>query len=482
MNEPTIKLICAELSDHLIGQKFGKIFALSRKKLAIDFRTSDGKYLFLSVEPNSPRIYLIQRKLKELEKNSRRQPPFVSFLRKKLSNSTLHAIEKIEDERIIKFLLTSVSEFGKAEQFTLVAQLTGRSSNLFLLDDNNIVLVSLSKTSDVGQQIGIGYSVPETRNAEKTKNQESFSSNGFDTLSEALDSFFLEQEEKERFKSQANSAKTNLSKQLKKQRKLKKKLSQDLSNHGEADRWKKLGDLLLANVSTAKRDGDLITLIDYFDESAPEIQIETDENLSITEAAENFFKRYTKARNAKAAISNRLLDLDKAIEKLETKLASLLTAIEENNEEFVKQYSTKQTQKPQRKNKKKPEDSFKGAKHFVSTQGDDILVGKRSKDNDFLTFRIAKSLDYWLHAADYPGSHVIVRNPNRKEISQQTLLEAAQLAAFYSKAKKELKVAVNYTQKKYVNKPKGAQAGLVSLSNFRTILVQPKFLKAENGE
>jgi predicted ribosome quality control (RQC) complex YloA/Tae2 family protein len=80
-----------------------------------------------------------------------------------------------------------------------------------------------------------------------------------------------------------------------------------------------------------------------------------------------------------------------------------------------------------------------------------------------------------MHAADYPGSHVVIRNPNRKEVPQRTLLEAAQLAAFYSQGKKQTKAAVNYTEKKFVNKPKRAAPGLVRLASFKTILVEPVF-------
>jgi predicted ribosome quality control (RQC) complex YloA/Tae2 family protein len=87
-----------------------------------------------------------------------------------------------------------------------------------------------------------------------------------------------------------------------------------------------------------------------------------------------------------------------------------------------------------------------------------------------------------MHAADYPGSHVVVRNPNRQEIPPKTLIEAAQIAAFYSHAREQPKVAVHYTPKKFVNKPKGAVAGLVSLSSFKTILVEPKIeVKIDNG-
>ena len=85
-----------------------------------------------------------------------------------------------------------------------------------------------------------------------------------------------------------------------------------------------------------------------------------------------------------------------------------------------------------------------------------------------------------MHAADYPGSHVVIRNPNRREIPHSTLLEAAQLAAFYSQGKTQPKAAVHYTQKKFVNKPKGAAPGLVSLASFKTILVEPKVPKNMN--
>ncbi len=85
-----------------------------------------------------------------------------------------------------------------------------------------------------------------------------------------------------------------------------------------------------------------------------------------------------------------------------------------------------------------------------------------------------------MHAADYPGSHVVVRNPNKKEIPQRTLLEAAELAAFYSSGKKQTKAAVNYTLKKHINKPRRSAPGLVSLSSFKTILVEPRIrLKSE---
>jgi len=115
-----------------------------------------------------------------------------------------------------------------------------------------------------------------------------------------------------------------------------------------------------------------------------------------------------------------------------------------------------------------------GVRHYVSTDGYEILVGRAARDNDNLTFRIARPNDLWLHAADYPGSHVIVRNPTRKEIPQRTMIEAAQLAGKFSQAGDDTKVVVHYTPRKFLSKPKGAAPGLVRMSTFKSITIEPK--------
>jgi predicted ribosome quality control (RQC) complex YloA/Tae2 family protein len=101
-------------------------------------------------------------------------------------------------------------------------------------------------------------------------------------------------------------------------------------------------------------------------------------------------------------------------------------------------------------------------------------VGRAARDNDHLTFRLARPSDLWLHAGDYPGSHVVVRNPTRKEIPHRTVIEAAQLAGHFSQASEDAKVVVHYTERKFLSKPKGSAPGLVRMSTFRSIAVEPK--------
>lgn len=469
MNEITLKTIIDEISPILKGQKFGKIFSLSKQDFAIDFRLNDGKYLFISLEYSTPRIYLIRRKLKDLEKQSINPHPFILLLRKYLSNAILQTISKDENERIIRFNLLANDEIEGLKNYTLVVQLTGRSSNLFLLDKNNFIIDSLRENQGDGQTIATQFS-PPIREKRQQNDEESFPKGDFSTLSEALDAHFQQVEQEKLFQSQVKSAEAKLRQEISKREKLKKKLLQDLENHGDAEKWKHLGDLLLANLANAVRIDNTVLVSDYFDDNVPTIEIEIDENLSLTEAAEKFFKRYTKARNANLEIKKRLEILDQELTQFEIKKTELKQAILEKD---LSEFITEKTDSKTKKNKEKQDDLYKGIRRYLSSDGWEILVGKNSKDNDYLTFRIAKSLDFWLHAADYAGSHVVIRNPNRAiEIPSKTLLEAAQLAAFFSQAKEHPKTAVNYTQKKFVNKPKGAVAGLVSLSSFKTVLVE----------
>jgi len=113
-------------------------------------------------------------------------------------------------------------------------------------------------------------------------------------------------------------------------------------------------------------------------------------------------------------------------------------------------------------------------RRYVSSDGYEILVGRTSRDNDHLTFKVARPNDLWLHAADYGGSHVVVRNSTRKDVPHRTIIEAAQLAAQFSQARKDPKVDVHYTQRKFVSKPRGSAPGLVRMTRFKNITVAPK--------
>ncbi len=474
----TLSQLLPELERAVVGRRFGKVLRLSRFEFVFDLRFDDARYLFVSIEPASPRIYLIRRRFRDLEKLGGNPSPFILTLKRNLANAEIVAVRLVDGERVIFLDLAAIDEMGADAAYTLVIQLTGRSANLSLLDADGGILESERESEGDGQTSGEIYAPPK-RLASQTptsrpnvERQPDELPAGFD-LSERLDKFYVDRENERRFRSLAGAARSKLARELAKSKKLESNLKRDLEGHGEAELWKKHGDLLLANISTAERGEGVVHVVDYFDESVPLVEIPVDNNDSLTEAAEKYFRKYTKSRNAASEIAKRHSAVRKEIDRLEAEQKALEAAIEARDEDLLTRIVDPKRKLPTEISRGKPSEASSVARSFISSDGFEILVGKKAKDNDFLTFRIAKSLDTWMHAADYPGSHVVIRNPNRREIPPQTLHEAAQLAAFYSRGNKQPKAAVHYTQKKFVNKPKGAAPGLVSLASFKTLLVEP---------
>jgi predicted ribosome quality control (RQC) complex YloA/Tae2 family protein len=475
VNKQTIKLVTGELAEVLTGRRVGKLFQLSRNEIVIDFRLSDSRYLYINFSPADPRIYLITRRLKDLERSSQNPDAFSQTFRGRTSGGVVSAVRADETERIVEMEIRAEGDLGAFENRRILVQLTGRSANLFITDEHGTILERARRTDGTGQQVGDTFKPPERKAAPKfTENKSDVAvSKNSNQPSDTLDRFYTDLAEENKFKELTRSALKKTDDEISRRRKLIEKLSSDLEGHGDAEKWKRIGDLLLANTSTARREADKVYITDYFDESLREIAIDADRDQPITELADNHYRRYTKARNAEREITNRIQTISSELQTFERKKAIIEKAVVEKDvdalEIFAGRRKTDKTKKPGRKT----DSSASSTRSFLSSDGFEILVGKKAKDNDILTFKMARSLDTWMHAADYPGSHVVVRNPNRKEIPSRTLLEAAQLAAFYSQGKSQVKAAVHYTQKKFVNKPKGAAPGLVSLASFKTLLVRP---------
>lgn len=489
MNDQLISEIVEELESALVGRMWGKVFQLSAASLAVDFRLGGDRYLLIAAEPAQPRLHLITRRSRELERSALSHAPFALVLRKALGGATLASIKKDEGDRIVRLEFEVRDAVGDAHAAHLVAQLTGRTSNVFLLDEHGRIVDALRPARGDGQQIGDVYAPPDrpadaTRDAPKRREAGGvIGRENFATLSEALDRHHSELEGARRFDSRASSASSKLRRESDKLRKLRDNLARDLASHGDPEEHKRVGDLLLANLSTAERDGRTVRLTDYYADDAPVIEIEVDENATLQEEASRFFTRYSKAKRAAQEINVRLAEVETEMGALEVKRAALEEIIASGDEAALSEFTGEKTgekragreMKGRARVKSGRADAMAGVRRYRSSDGFEILVGRASRDNDQLTFRVARSYDLWLHAADYPGSHVVVRARKRdEEIPRRTIVEAAELAAHFSQARRDSKVAVNYTPRKFISKPKGASPGLVYLSSFKTILVEPR--------
>jgi len=473
MDDESIKEIVNEVAPLLAGRAPGKIFQFAGASLAIDFGLRDAGYLFFAVEPAAPRIYLIKRRVRDLEKQSRILTQFGQALKKELAQTRLVLIKKDSADRIVRFGFAGEDDFGSEKTRGLVAQLTGRSANLLLLNEHDQIIQTLRPAQLNGQRIGDVYgssnASPHNQPKEQSDLLKLIRSGEVSSPSEAADRYFTDLTAERENTSRIASARGEISKKISQQQKLLKQLERDLREHATPEQHKRIGDLLLANLSTAKRDGNRVTLIDYFADDASTIEVEVEEDLSLQEEAARRFARYSRSKRALTQIQSRIDMVQEQLRELESEQLALEKSIADGSIAVGER-----SVPPSAHGAKTTSQKVPGTRRYLSSEGFEILVGRTSNDNDHLTFKIAKPNDLWLHAADYGGSHVVIRRQTRKEVPHQTIIEAAQLAAYFSQAKKDPKVDVHYTERKFVSKPKGAKPGLVRLQRFKNVTVTPK--------
>lgn len=491
MDDQSIQEIVKEIAPLLIHRAPGKIFQLGATSLAIDFGLREPGYLFVSADPSAPRMYLIRRGVRDLEKQSTPLTPFALTLRKELAYTQLNSIEKATNDRIVRFDFAGRDELGNPKRRALVAQLTGRSANLLLLDSDNRIVQTARKTNSEGQRIGDSYRGPTGQSESAPAQRENkliaqIHTSEFSSPSQAADAYFTSLLEEKIFAARASAARAELRKKIAQQQKLLKQLEGDLRSHEDAEQQKRVGDLLLANLSTARREGNRVELIDYFADDGSTIQIELDQSVSLQEEANRRFGLYSRSKRAAAQINRRIAGVNDRLRELKLEKESLEKALSDtiavrssssaprtfDNSPALQRWD--RSSEPASASDKKKSSRIPGTRRYLSSDGFEILVGRTARDNDHLTFKVARPNDLWLHAADYGGSHVVVRNSTKKPIPHGSLIEAAQLAAYFSQAKKDPKVDVHYTERKFVAKIKGGKPGLVRLQRFKHITVEPK--------
>jgi predicted ribosome quality control (RQC) complex YloA/Tae2 family protein len=290
---------------------------------------------------------------------------------------------------------------------------------------------------------------------------------------EAADAYFALMEERRRFFALKRKLRSHILSRLRQRRDLLNHLARDLDKFSNGELSQRYGELLLANIRQAVKTGGGFQVTDFYDEAQPLIEIPSAGIATPQEAAEHYFKMARKARRGFEKVSDRLPQVENEIAQLEKHLAELDACVDAGAlNSLAAQLNMPAPEKKPPQHAKK-EEKIPGVRRYRSSDGYEIMVGRAGADNDHLTFRVAKSYDLWFHAADYPGSHVVLRNPQRKPVPPRAITEAAQLAAKFSQARTLPRAAVNYCERKYVTKMKGFAPGQVRLSSFKTVMVEP---------
>lgn len=295
-----------------------------------------------------------------------------------------------------------------------------------------------------------------------------------ESISHIIEDYYKTKDLKDRVHQRTSDLRKSISIKLDRLYHKQKKIEKELIDADNADEFKIKGELLTSYIYMIEKGMENIEVSNFYDENYSNIIISLNKNLTPSENAQKYFKKYNKLKTAKVELTSQINICNEEIEYLENIMLGIencdnLEELADIKDELIRLGYAKA---PYRYKVKKDNDVLTRPNEFISSDGFTILVGKNNKQNDFLTLRIADPEDIWMHTKNIPGSHVIIKCAG-KEVPDDTLYEAAMLAAFYSKGRMSSKVPVDYTMKKHVKKPSGSKPGMVIYETNNTIYVTP---------
>jgi len=479
MDFQILQKVVAELSSLIIGARVDRVYqgAGEALYLVLHRRRRNG-VLLISPDRSLPRLHLVSAK-----------PPAVNtlqgfplFLKSRMSGAMITDIGLLNQDRIVEI------SFSKAgAEYRLVLELIGSSANLILTDERQTILsvyypaafaehvrhplvpgfkyVAPAKRPHIAVPTGVMLNPPE---------RTSFTQDGdelpFNKAAEAFFERLIEQKHTAALHSHLFSV---LRQALLKTERRITALSEDLRSADRADEYKQAGELILANLRQLTTVAECADLAGY---DGRVITVRLDPQLSPVQNAERYFRKYKKAKAGREIITTRLQQSQEEVSYLKSILSDIEhvsdhDALVHIRNELIAQGYLVQREKGAIKRSSEP-----GIEPFrkILYRGWEVLVGKSASGNDYVTTKLARPDDLWLHAEGMPGSHVLVRNPGRTDIPQDVFMKAAALAAYYSRGRKAAKVPVTYARARFVKKPKGAKPGLVTLSERNTVIAVPE--------
>ena len=289
----------------------------------------------------------------------------------------------------------------------------------------------------------------------------------FPTLGELLDRMYYAKAERDRVKQQAGDLERWLQNEITKLKGKLKKLKKEQDQAEKRDLLQLNGELIMANLHRMTKGLKEIDAENYY--NGETVVIALDPRKTPIENSQKYYSRYQKAKTALVKTQEQIEKTEDDINYFETLMQQVQQAgisdIEEIREELAEQGFMKAQKSKKKKKPVKP-----SVEAYVSSTGVPFSVGKNNKQNDYVTFKVASKSDTWLHTKDIPGSHVVIHSNDPDET---TILEAATIAAYFSKARESSSVPVDYTEVRQVKKPSGAKPGFVIYFEQKTVFVTP---------
>ena len=558
--------VLEEIRTRCLGARVDKLHQPSRDTLILHLRCQQGREKLLFVaNPTAPRLHLTSAS----PENPAEPPMFCMLLRKHLLGAKLSDISQPEMERCAVFTFDCTDEMGFPVQKRLVAELMGRTCNLYLLAPDGRILdclrrIGLDESAKRAALPGLNYVEPEkiTKENPLQLNQEDYvnllNAPGADVLSDRLmdclgglsplvcreaalfaagdtdarvgsldipktaeklalffaehlrhpapyycaqadgtpkqfafcpireygecrqaesfasllDSYYTLRDRKDLIRQKSQGVRktvTNLCQRLRRKLAVQQK---ELEATYDRERLRQLGDILTANLNRITKGQPGIECQDFYDEDMKTVTIPLSPILSPQQNAAKFYKDYTRMKNAEKELTKQIALGQEELEYLESVLEELNRADTEAELEEIRQELQSGGYLRQDTGRKKMKQSKLPPMRFESTDGFPIYVGRNNRQNDELTFRLARKDDIWCHASKVHGSHVII-SCGGKTPPDNTITQAAQLAAYYAETGGGQNIPVDVTVVKQVKKIPSGKPGMVIYHSYKTVIANP---------
>lgn len=392
--------------------------------------------VLISLEKNSLRIHEMKRKEKSLSK----PPRFTSYMRSRIKGSRVLKAAQLGSDRIIRLDLKKGVNLD-----TLYIRLWGAAANLILCDGSGIILDAFSRRPARGEVPGKKYEPPLNSTPPKKQFEPRIPPEEYESYSAFLEDIYAEQEEREDIELLRERALRVLKVKENGIRARIKNLNERLAGYERENIYREDADTIMSSLHLIQKGQK------EFQAEGSERSIALSTSISAVENAQELYKKASKASRGRALTIEEKENQQQKLKALERELTELDQV---TDPEILKKMI------PHEKEVKKPDAKPTPGLQFESG-GFPIIVGRSAKENEAILGSYVRGNDYWLHTRDYPGAYVFIRVQRGKTVPLETLLDAGNLALFYSKAKNSAVADLYYTQVKYLRKPRDGKRGLV---------------------
>ncbi|GEJ58608.1 NFACT RNA binding domain-containing protein [Anaeromyxobacter diazotrophicus] len=474
-----IAAVVAELQP-LAGSRVDALRMHAERALTLElYGRAGAATLLLSAEADLTRLHAVARRPP--------QPPAPfgaqAVLRRELEGARLASLSARPDDRVVELAFDA-----PAGPLRLVAELTGRHGNLFLVGGDGIIRQSVARNLSQRRDLvpGKPYVPPAPRaataaapggeaepEAERRPGAAAAQAAVRFPLSAALEERYAALEEERAALEGRRRLREPVRAALARARRALEKLSEEAARVPAAEEDRRRADLLKQNLHAVKRGAAQARLTEWTADGAREVMVALDPALSAQANMERYYRRYRRIAESAARVASRAAE----VRGREAELRALLDALDAAPRADLPRLEREARRlgaapRPPPRPRARRDEPLPPYRLFRSVAGAPILVGRSAEANDALTVKVAKGNDLWLHARGLPGSHVVVKLEKGRAPDGETLLDAAHLAVHFSDARNEPQVEVVATRAKYVRKVKGAAPGAVTYSQERTILLR----------